>query len=86
MRYLEIIFQEALNEDDVEILTKATPEQMGRVRLRLAFLEPPRPEAPNARRLLSHNGRAMIGFVADAALAEFPYNNSYYLAEDPEHG
>jgi hypothetical protein len=86
MRYLEIVFRDALEQGDLEILVEATPEQMGRVRLRLAFLEPPRPEAPNAQRLLSHNGRAMIGFVADAELAEPPYDNSYHLEEEPGHG
>jgi hypothetical protein len=86
MRYLEIVFHDAINEGDLEILVEATPERMGRVRLRLAFLEPPRPEAPNAQRLLSHNGRAMIGFVAEAELAEPPYHNSYWLDGEPGRG
>lgn len=77
--YLEIIFRDALCDGDLEILVEASAEQMGRVRLGLAYLEPARPEAPNARRLLSHNGRAMIGFVAGVELAEPPYQNSYWL-------
>jgi hypothetical protein len=77
--YLEIIFRDAIHDGDLEILVEASAEQMGQARLGLAFLEPARPEAPNARRLLSHNGRAMIGFVASVELAESPYQNTYWL-------
>jgi hypothetical protein len=78
--FLEILFPTAVQPDDLEIITPASPGAPGRARLKRAYLGAPRPDAPNSRPLLSQSG-ATIGFVAEAELLEAPFTTTYWLVE-----
>jgi len=82
-KFVEILFPDELQPDDLAIITPARAEQPGRARLIQARNGQPHPAAPHSAPPLSRTG-AKIGFVAPADLIEPPYTNCYWLAEEPE--
>jgi hypothetical protein len=82
-QFIEILFPDEVQPDDLEILIPARAEKPGQVRLIQAQIGKPHPAAPNSAPLLSRTG-AKIGFVAPAELIEAPFTNCYWLKEDPD--
>ncbi len=80
-KYIEILFLDNLSPGDLEIITPATAAEPGRAKLRQAHLGASSPETPNSKPLLSAVG-GKIGFVAEAALIEPPYTDTYWLIEE----
>jgi hypothetical protein len=81
-QFIEILFPDEVQPNDLEILTPARAEKPGRVRLIQARIGQPHPAAPNSAPLLSRTG-AKIGFVAPADLIEPPFTNCYWLKAAP---
>ena len=72
--YLEIIFPQAADPGDVEILTPASYARPGRARIKKATVE-------QSGRVLSHNGGALIGYVATGQPLT-PFIETYWLTEE----
>ncbi|MBE7556800.1 MAG: hypothetical protein HS126_37635 [Anaerolineales bacterium] len=81
-QFIEILFPEEIQPEDVEIIALATAREPGRVRLGKAQVGPPNPAAPNSAPLFSRTG-AKIGFVASADLLEPPFSSCYWLEVPP---
>jgi hypothetical protein len=81
-QFIEILFPEEIQPDDLDVITPASPEAPGRVRLDQARIGPAQPAAPNSAPLLSRTG-AKIGFVAAAELLEPPFSSCYWLEDPP---
>ena len=77
-QFLEILFSEEVQPEDLTVLAPATLEKPGRVRLAQARLGPAHPAAPNSAPLFSRT-RAKIGFVAAAGLIELPFSGCYWI-------
>lgn len=76
--FLEIIDQDHIAQGDLKIIVAAGYDQPGQVELGQARITEPPPDAPNARRLVSHKG-GLIGIIATAEFMMAPYNFSYWL-------
>lgn len=76
--FVEILFEKEVQPDDLEIITPATAQKPGRVKLSRARVGPANPAAPNSAPLFSHTG-AKIGFVAAADMIEAPFTSCYWL-------
>lgn len=81
-QFVEILFPEEIQPDDLDVITPATAQAPGRVRLGQARIGPAHPDAPNSAPLLSRTG-AKIGFVAAAELLEPPFSSCYWLEAPP---
>ncbi len=81
-QFLEILFSDEIQDGDLDIAIPANHEQPGYVRLGQARLGQPHPDTPNSLPLFSRSG-AKIGFVAGAELLEAPYNQTYWILEEP---
>jgi hypothetical protein len=79
-KFIEILFPEDVQPEDLEVVTPAASGKPGRVKLGQARLGKPHPAAPNSAPLFSRTG-AKIGFVASADLIEPPYTHCYWLEE-----
>ena len=79
--FLEILFTEAVQPDDLEIIENAQPDQPGLVRLNQATMGQARPGAPNSTPLKSRTGDT-IGFIASLEMMAAPYTATYRLAEN----
>lgn len=79
-QFLEILFSEDVQPDDLEIIQPAQPDQPGLARLNRAIIGPARPDAPNSAPLKSQSG-ATIGFIASMELMAAPYSSTYRIAE-----
>jgi hypothetical protein len=77
-QFIEILFPEEIQPEDVEIIALATVREPGRIRLGKAQVGPPNPAAPNSAPLFSRTG-AKIGFVASADLLEAPFTSCYWI-------
>lgn len=77
--FLEILFPEEVQSEDLEIITPASSTEPGRIRLKQARLGTFNPTTPNSTPLLSRSG-AKIGFVVPASLAGLLF--SCYRLED----
>ena len=77
-QFIEILFPEEIQPEDLEIIALATVRAPGRVRLGKAQVGPSNPAAPNSAPLFSRTG-AKIGFVASADLLEPPFSGCYWL-------
>lgn len=77
-QFIEILFAEEIQPEDMEIIALATAREPGRVRLGKAQVGPPNPAAPNSAPLFSRTG-AKIGFVASADLLEPPFTSCYWI-------
>jgi hypothetical protein len=81
-QFIEILFPEEIQSDDLEFIMPASTKEPGRVRLGQARIGPAHPAAPNSAPLLSRTG-AKIGFVAAADLLEPPFTSCYWLEAPP---
>ncbi len=82
-QYIEILFLDNLSPGDLEIIIPATAAKPGRAKLKRARLGKRSPETPNSQPLLSASAAGgKIGFVAEAALIEPPYTDTYWLIEE----
>ena len=79
-QFVEILFPEEIQPEDLEIVVPASHSEPGRVRLGQARIGPPNLAAPNSAPLLSWTG-ANIGFVAGAELLEPPFDSCYWLED-----
>jgi hypothetical protein len=77
--FLEIIDPNHIDRGDLEIIAEASYDRPGQVKLGQARIADPPVGAPNARRLVSHNGGGIIGIIATAEFMMAPYNFSYWL-------
>jgi len=77
--FIEIIHPDHIAAGDLVMVAPATYEAPGQIRLGRARVTDPLPAAPNARRVHSHNGSALIGIIATAEFMIAPYNFSYWL-------
>lgn len=77
-QFLEILFSDEVQPEDLTILAPATAGKPGRVRLAQARLGPAHPAAPNSAPIFSRTG-AKIGFVAAAELIEPPFSGCYWI-------
>lgn len=76
--YMQILFQEEVQPDDIQVIKEPAPNQPGQARLNQATPGLQRPEAPNSLPLLSRSG-GTIGFVANVKFLEPPYGGSYVI-------
>lgn len=81
-RFVEILFHEEVQPEDLEVITPATAQEPGRIRLGQARIGPAHPAAPSSSPLFSRTG-AKIGFVAAAGLIEAPFSSCYWLESPP---
>jgi hypothetical protein len=79
-RFLEILYTDAVQPTDLEIITPANFKTPGLAKLNKATVGQPHPLAPNSNPLISITG-AQIGFVAASNLIESPYNMTYWIEE-----
>jgi hypothetical protein len=77
-QYLEILFGDELQADDLDIITLPGGSAPGLARLNRAKVGDPCPETPCSQPLVSRTG-AKIGFVADERYIEWPFANTYWL-------
>jgi hypothetical protein len=76
--FLEVLFPDEVQPDDLELLRLPTQQRPGRARLLKAKMGEPDPNAPNSKPVFSGTG-AKFGFVANADLLETPYTFTYQL-------
>ena len=79
-QFLEILFVDEVQPDDLEFIRLATRNRPGRARLLKARIGQPHPDAPNSKQVFSLTG-FKIGFVASEDLIEAPYTYTYQLEE-----
>lgn len=77
-QFVEILFAEEVQPEDLEIIAPASTREPGRIRLGQAQMGRPNPAAPNSAPLISRTG-AKIGFVASAHLIEPPFTSCYWI-------
>jgi hypothetical protein len=86
--FLEILFTDEVQPDDLEFIRLASRKTPGRARLDKARIGQAHPDAPNSvgfrqsefRAVFSHTG-LKIGFVAGEDMIEAPYTYTYQLLE-----
>lgn len=88
-KYLELIFPANVAPADLEIIEPATLARPGRVRLLRPIWQDT--ATPYAKRLLSTNGRQLIGIVVEFAyleqLLDGPCGTGYWIVgQDPGDG
>ncbi|HDZ40037.1 MAG TPA: hypothetical protein ENH62_17495 [Marinobacter sp.] len=76
--FIQILWPDELEPDDLTIIHPATSDQPGQVRLQRASTGTARAGAPNSLPLLSHTGAA-IGYVANTKHLEGPYEETYVI-------
>ena len=79
--YLEILFTEAVEPDDLEIIEPPQSDQPGLARLNRATVGQARRGAPNSTPLKSQSG-ATIGFIASFELMSAPFTATYRIVEN----
>jgi hypothetical protein len=77
-QFIEILFPDELQPEDLEFVRLARAAEPGLVRLGQATIGQPCPQAPNSAPVYSRTG-AKLGYVASAELAEEPYQYTYWL-------
>ncbi len=77
-KFLCILFYDVLQADDIKFIRGCSPDEPGLAQIDRARLGQPRPEAPNSMPLDSRTG-ARLGYVADMALLEAPYNDTFLM-------